>query len=64
MPRPPQPTPPRSPRPPEAEVVAALRRSLEGALDWPAVVEAARPWVDAVRTTPAPFWALQSLLWR
>ncbi|GAP35046.1 bifunctional proline dehydrogenase/L-glutamate gamma-semialdehyde dehydrogenase PutA [Piscinibacter sakaiensis] len=47
---------------PEAEVVAALRRSLEGALDWPAVVEAARPWVDAVRTTPAPFWALESLL--
>jgi hypothetical protein len=31
------------------------------ALDWPAV-PMARPWVQAVRANPAPFWAMESLL--
>ena len=39
----------------EAEVVAASMAVLEGQLDWPAVIEAARPWVLGVRATPAPF---------
>ena len=46
---------------PEAEAVgAALARV--GALDWPAVVSAARPWVEGARAHPAPFWAMESLL--
>jgi RHH-type proline utilization regulon transcriptional repressor/proline dehydrogenase/delta 1-pyrroline-5-carboxylate dehydrogenase len=36
--------------------------ALGGALDWPAAMTAARPWVQAVRDRPAPFWALESLL--
>ena len=31
-------------------------------LDWPAVIATARPWVQAVRDKPAPFWAMESLL--
>jgi len=46
----------------EAEVVAASLAALQGRLDWPAVVDAARPWVRAVRERPAPFWAMESLL--
>ena len=55
---------PRLPFPyrPEAEVVAASLAVLQGQLDWPAVVAAAQPWVQAVRQTPAPFWAMESLL--
>ncbi len=55
---------PRLPFPyrPEAEVVAASRRLLDARLDWAAVIAAARPWVQAVRDKPAPFWALESLL--
>jgi RHH-type proline utilization regulon transcriptional repressor/proline dehydrogenase/delta 1-pyrroline-5-carboxylate dehydrogenase len=46
---------------PEADAVdAALARV--GALDWPAVIERARPWVAGVRANPAPFWAMESLL--
>jgi RHH-type proline utilization regulon transcriptional repressor/proline dehydrogenase/delta 1-pyrroline-5-carboxylate dehydrogenase len=33
-----------------------------GGLDWSAVVAQARPWVQAVRDKPAPFWAMDSLL--
>ncbi|MFY7975177.1 MAG: L-glutamate gamma-semialdehyde dehydrogenase [Rubrivivax sp.] len=48
---------------PEAPVVADLLARLDASrLDWPAVVESARPWVRAVREQPAPFWALESLL--
>jgi RHH-type proline utilization regulon transcriptional repressor/proline dehydrogenase/delta 1-pyrroline-5-carboxylate dehydrogenase len=48
---------------PEGPVVAELLARLAGGrLDWPAAVEAARPWVRAVREQPAPFWALESLL--
>jgi RHH-type proline utilization regulon transcriptional repressor/proline dehydrogenase/delta 1-pyrroline-5-carboxylate dehydrogenase len=46
----------------EASVVAAALQSLRGALDWSAVVQQATPWVQAVRDTPAPFWAMESLL--
>jgi RHH-type proline utilization regulon transcriptional repressor/proline dehydrogenase/delta 1-pyrroline-5-carboxylate dehydrogenase len=48
---------------PEAEVVAAALSALEGGgVRWPAVVQAARPWVEQVRAKPAPFWAMESLL--
>ena len=47
---------------PEADVVRQRLHSLEGALDWPAAADVARPWVEAVRAHPAPFWALESLL--
>jgi RHH-type proline utilization regulon transcriptional repressor/proline dehydrogenase/delta 1-pyrroline-5-carboxylate dehydrogenase len=55
---------PRLPFPyrPEPEVVAASLQQLQGRLAWPAVISAARPWVQAVRDKPAPFWALESLL--
>ena len=47
---------------PEIEVVAALAGQAAVGLDWPAAVAQARPWVEAVRAHPAPFWALDSLL--
>ncbi|MBL8360093.1 MAG: bifunctional proline dehydrogenase/L-glutamate gamma-semialdehyde dehydrogenase PutA [Rubrivivax sp.] len=47
---------------PEGEAVAEAMAALQGRLDWPAVVAAARPWVQAVREHPAPFWAMESLL--
>ncbi len=46
----------------EAEVVARLGRAAGQSIDWPGVVAMARPWVQAVRDKPAPFWALESLL--
>jgi len=57
-------TTPRLPFPyrPEPEVVAASLAVLQGRLDWPAVLAQARPWVQAVREQPAPFWAMESLL--
>ena len=60
-------TPPRQARLPfpyraEAPVVAAALAALQGRLDWPRVIETARPWVHAVRQQPAPFWAMESLL--
>ena len=51
-----------SPTRDEIEVVAALLAPLPGALDWNAAAAAARPWVQAVRDQPAPFWAMESLL--
>ncbi len=67
---PPQPFPPppapaaRLPHPyrDESQVLAALLHSMSGAVDWPAAVRTARPWVQAVRDNPAPFWAMESLL--
>ena len=55
---------PRLPFPyrPEPEVVAASLVALQGRLDWTAVLAQARPWVQAVRDKPAPFWAMESLL--
>jgi RHH-type proline utilization regulon transcriptional repressor/proline dehydrogenase/delta 1-pyrroline-5-carboxylate dehydrogenase len=47
---------------PEAEVIQASLAALQGQLDWPAVIQAASPWVRAVRDQPAPFWAMESLL--
>lgn len=60
----PVPPPSRLPDPyrPEAGVLQALLAPLHGRLDWAAVVDAARPWVEAVRDRPAPFWAMESLL--
>jgi RHH-type proline utilization regulon transcriptional repressor/proline dehydrogenase/delta 1-pyrroline-5-carboxylate dehydrogenase len=46
----------------EMEVVEAALAALKGKLDWPAVILAGRPWVEAVREKPAPFWAMESLL--
>ena len=47
---------------PELAVVQRLLASLQGRLNWPAVLDAAAPWVQAVRDKPAPFWAMESLL--
>jgi RHH-type proline utilization regulon transcriptional repressor/proline dehydrogenase/delta 1-pyrroline-5-carboxylate dehydrogenase len=46
----------------ERAVLDGLLAELGGALDWPATQAVARPWVQAVRDRPAPFWALESLL--
>lgn len=46
----------------EPEVLAALLPTLSGALIWPAAAATAKPWVQAVRDKPAPFWAMESLL--
>ncbi len=46
----------------EADIVSAQLLRLAGALDWAAVARAATPWVQAVRSNPPPFWALESLL--
>ena len=47
---------------PEADVVAACLQSLQHALDWPAAMHVAAPWVEQVRRHPASFWAMESLL--
>ena len=50
---------------PYREEFAIAHRNVDAAsalLDWPAVIEAARPWVNAVRDHPPPFWAMESLL--
>jgi len=41
-------------------LLAGLRSA--GGFDWSAVLATASPWVAAVRATPAPFWAMESLL--
>jgi RHH-type transcriptional regulator, proline utilization regulon repressor / proline dehydrogenase / delta 1-pyrroline-5-carboxylate dehydrogenase len=55
----------------EADVVSAhLQRLADGGaapgapapLDWAAAAQTARPWVEAVRSNPPPFWAMESLL--
>ena len=48
----------------ESATVQALLAGLRanGGLDWSAVIDRARPWVQAVRDKPAPFWAMESLL--
>ncbi|NMM09589.1 MAG: L-glutamate gamma-semialdehyde dehydrogenase [Polaromonas sp.] len=55
---------PRLPFPyrPEADVVASYLHTVEGVLDWAAAAQSARPWVQAVRASPPPFWAMESLL--
>ena len=47
---------------PESEVLASLVQGLAAAVDWPAAMRSARPWVQSVRDNPAPFWAMESLL--
>ena len=50
---------------PYREELAIVRRNVATAantLDWPQVIETARPWVTAVRDNPPPFWAMESLL--
>ncbi len=47
---------------PEGPTASDALASLQGALDWAAVVQAATPWVQAVRDNPPPFWAMESLL--
>lgn len=46
----------------EAGVIAESMARLKGRLEWPAAAALARPWVEAVRQQPAPFWAMESLL--
>jgi RHH-type proline utilization regulon transcriptional repressor/proline dehydrogenase/delta 1-pyrroline-5-carboxylate dehydrogenase len=46
----------------EIDAVRAQLASLSGALDWTRAAASARPWVQAVRDKPAPFWAMESLL--
>ena len=46
----------------EADIVADRLAGLGAAVDWPAAARTARPWVDAVRRHPPPFWAMESLL--
>ena len=46
----------------ENQQVEALLSALNGKLNWLNVIDQARPWVEAVRKQPAPFWALESLL--
>ncbi|MDP3248390.1 MAG: bifunctional proline dehydrogenase/L-glutamate gamma-semialdehyde dehydrogenase, partial [Polaromonas sp.] len=55
---------PRLPFPyrPEAGIVSGHLQALAGALDWAAAAPLARPWVQAVRNNPPPFWAMESLL--
>ena len=47
---------------PEAQVCATALARLTSALDWPSAVAKARPWIQAARDQPVPFWALESLL--
>ncbi len=47
---------------PEFDVLNSLMQGLATSADWPAAVRSARPWVQAVRDNPAPFWAMESLL--
>lgn len=46
----------------ELGVLKELMQGLAAHVDWPAAVGTARPWVQAVRDKPAPFWAMESLL--
>jgi RHH-type proline utilization regulon transcriptional repressor/proline dehydrogenase/delta 1-pyrroline-5-carboxylate dehydrogenase len=46
----------------EAAAAAQVAALAAEAIDWPAAAAVARPWVEAVRAQPAPFWALESLL--
>ncbi|WP_295640654.1 L-glutamate gamma-semialdehyde dehydrogenase [uncultured Methylibium sp.] len=58
------PPPARLPSPLREELpaLAARLQALSGALDWSRAQALARPWVQAVRDEPAPFWAMESLL--
>ena len=47
---------------PEAATVAHRLGALDHVLDWAAAAKTAMPWVHAVRQSPPPFWAMESLL--
>lgn len=47
---------------PEGGIVSSHLQKLASALDWAAAAPLARPWVQAVRDNPPPFWAMESLL--
>jgi RHH-type proline utilization regulon transcriptional repressor/proline dehydrogenase/delta 1-pyrroline-5-carboxylate dehydrogenase len=46
----------------EDQAARAALNALCGALDWTRVAARATPWIERVRSAPAPFWALESLL--
>jgi RHH-type proline utilization regulon transcriptional repressor/proline dehydrogenase/delta 1-pyrroline-5-carboxylate dehydrogenase len=46
----------------ESDVVAHRLSRLADSLNWPEATAVARPWVQAVRDNPPPFWAMESLL--
>ena len=46
----------------ELGVLGELMQGLATSVDWAGAVRMARPWVQAVRDKPAPFWAMESLL--
>jgi RHH-type transcriptional regulator, proline utilization regulon repressor / proline dehydrogenase / delta 1-pyrroline-5-carboxylate dehydrogenase len=46
----------------ESAIISQRLASLQGALDWSQAASAAKPWVQAVRDNPPPFWAMESLL--
>ncbi len=46
----------------ELQSLEPLLAGLANSLDWPQAMRAARPWVQAVRDNPPPFWAMESLL--
>ena len=46
----------------ESSIVSQRLAALQGALDWSQAAAAAKPWVQAVRDNPPPFWAMESLL--
>lgn len=46
----------------ELGVLGELMQGLAASVDWAGAVRMARPWVQAVRDKPAPFWAMESLL--
>ncbi len=50
---------------PYREELAIVRRNVDTAsaeINWPQIIDTARPWVTAVRDNPPPFWAMESLL--
>ena len=51
-----------SPYQSEVEVVSSMLATLQTALDWATAAQVAQPWVQAVRSNPPPFWAIDSLL--
>ncbi len=46
----------------ESAIVSQRLAALQGALDWALASTSAKPWVQAVRDNPPPFWAMESLL--
>jgi RHH-type transcriptional regulator, proline utilization regulon repressor / proline dehydrogenase / delta 1-pyrroline-5-carboxylate dehydrogenase len=46
----------------ELRILQTLLATLQNTLDWPQAMQAAKPWVQAVRDNPPPFWAMESLL--